>query len=115
MPGLGWTIERAPRIRTVTIASGGVNSTSFEPGRFAKGVFQLPSAITGTEFTVEYSIDGTTFTQVPVNAVESNPITSAAASRTYRLPKATFAARYARIVATTAQGAARTITVIMST
>jgi len=113
--GVGAPIERGIRQTTVTIAASGTNSSSFEVSLFAWGVFQLPSAISGTEFTVEFSIDGSTFYTVPPDSIGANPITGAVASRTYLLPLATFAARYARIVATTSQAAARTITLFLKT
>jgi len=107
-------MERGQRKRTVTIANGGTNSTAFETAKCAQGTFQLPAAITGTDFTIEFSNDGVTYTQVPTDGVEPNPIIGASADETHKIPKATFAARYGRIVAATAQGAARSITILTS-
>jgi len=110
---VGAPIERGVEPdKTVTIASGGNNSTSFETSKFGWGTFQLPAAINGTEFTVQFSNDDTNFTDCPADAIGANPITCAA-DGTYFIPLAAFAARYARIVATNAQAAARTIALFL--
>jgi len=113
MAAIGGVIERGTRQRQITIDTGEKNSSRFEVSRLAWGMFQLPAAISGTKFTVQFSLDGVTFTDVPTDGVEANPIVGASANGAYRLPLATFAARYARLSAATAQAAPRTIEVFM--
>jgi len=110
---IGAPIERGIREVDISIAATEKNSSSFEVSRVAWGVFQLPAAISGTEFTVQFSVDGTNFTNAPPDSIGVNPITGAVANGTYFLPLATFAARYARIAATTQQAAACPIKIFM--
>jgi len=99
--------------QTLTVAASGTTSEWFASGPWIFGSYQLPSAITGTELTVEYSNDGTNPTTVPAASTEEDNPATVAANGTYILPAMTFAAKYFRLKFTTSQAAARTIRLFM--
>lgn len=101
---------RESKTETVTISSGGQNSEALSLDMMAWGCYQIPSTFTGTEVTVQFSINGTNFTNVPTEGSESNPAT-VTANGTYDLPVKTFTAPYCRLVSGSSEGADRTITV----
>lgn len=96
--------------RDMTIAAGEQNSTALGTGQATRGSFQIPSAFTGANVTVQVSHDGTNFVNCPVEGNEANPIT-VAASGTYAFPVKVFNFKYVRLRSASAEAAARTISV----
>ena len=96
--------------RSVTIASAGTISTTFELNFSTRGSFQLPT-MTGTAITVKVSNDDVTYTNCPVEGSETNAITTASAG-TYALPVKCFNFRYLKLVSGSAEGADRVIEIV---
>ena len=96
--------------RSVTIASGGTTSTTFELNYATRGSFQLPT-MTGTAITVKVSNDDATYTNCPAEGSETNPATTASAG-TYALPIKCFNFRYLKLVSGSAEGADRVIDIV---
>lgn len=88
---------------TRTIASAGTATESFDAGNALEGTFTIPSAFTGTEVTPQFGNDGTNWTAV-------GAAMTVAANGTYVIPADVFKAKFGRLLAATAQGAERTIT-----
>jgi hypothetical protein len=101
---------------TVTIANGETVSTAtsslFLAGGIA-GAIITPAALTGTALSFQVSYDGVTFT--PLYATGGTTISyTVAASRVIPLDPAVFGAfPYIKLVSGSAEGAARTFTVIV--
>ncbi len=106
----GQPTTRGSGVQTVTIAVDGT-TVSFGTGLAAWGAVQMPSAITGTSLTVNYSNDNSNWTAVPTEGSETNPIT-VEADGTYRLPSWAFSAQYIQLKMD-AQAAARTLTLFL--
>lgn len=103
----------------VTIASGGQNSTTFKPAAsqtngYARGSFVTPSSLTSTSFTFQVSVDGSTWVNL-YDVFGAQISITVAASRAFPLPLELFDFAYARIVAGSAEGADRSISLRLST
>ena len=112
MGSQGKLIQRGFETREVTIESGQPNSGVIDLGGGSQGSFQLPATFTGSDVLVQYSVDGTTFTDVPAITNESNP-QSVTTNGTYYFPIKTFNARYARLVSSDNEGANRDIDIFL--
>lgn len=98
---------------TCTIANGQTQSTPIPTDGFITGTFSIPAAFTGTAITVKYgNVKDGTFTTVPAQGDEENPIT-VATNGTYYLPVLTCSAKYFVLTSGSAEGAARTISVYL--
>lgn len=98
------SISRDPA--SATVENAGTTSTSFEL-QATRGCFQLPSGFTGTNCTVQGSIDNTTFTNVAIEGNETAPMV-VASSGTYSFPVKAMNYKYLRFLVD-AQTGAKTI------
>lgn len=104
-------------LRTLTIANGATTSNTFVGNLMAAYAIQMPAAMTGASIGFSVSADGTTFGTLRYISDESTGATSPVsivftASMAVPLPDALTAWKAWRIVSASAEGAARTFTVI---
>lgn len=74
----------------------------------AGGSFQLPAAFTGVAITFKGSHNGTAWTTVAVEGLETNPLT-VSQGNSYPFPAKCFEFPLLQLVSGSAEGAARTI------
>lgn len=103
----------AQRSGTVTIANGATVSSAFDARGFATIGFATPAALTGTAITFQVSHDNVTFVplKTTANAAVSVTVTTSSA---YTIPSEVKPWRYIKLVSGSAEGAARTITIMAS-
>lgn len=97
-------------VKTATIAVNTSTSSTLSIGGARRGTFQLPTAFTGANVAVQFSIDGSVFTAVPPMTWESNP-QNVAANGTYSIPAKAFDAKFMQLVSGGTENAARSIPV----
>ena len=107
-------IERWTKTETVTIATDGDTSGSFQVGSSAAGSVTTPAALTGTSFTFEVSNDGTVWSAVKDSAGDDISAVTVTTSKSYTLPAEVFSHKLARIKSGLAEAAARSLTVFQS-
>lgn len=98
--------------QTASIASGQTASGSVDVKGMAGGSFQLPAAFTGVAITVRGSHNGTSWTNIPVEGLEANPIT-VSQGNSYPIPGKAFEFPLIQLVSGTSEGAARTIAIYL--
>ncbi len=111
MPSLG----QFPPIEVVTsvaIANGQTVSDAVDLGGLRPIALVTPAALTGTSFTFQSSVDGTTF--VPVYDSSGSQVSvTVSTSRFVVLSPTSFAGvRHLKVVSGSAEGAARTIQIV---
>jgi hypothetical protein len=97
---------------TVTIESSGTTSSARDLNGLGNLVALVtPSALTGTSFTFQASVDGTTYNNVYNEGTQYS--VTVAASRYVALDPAVFAgAQYVKVVSGSSEAAERTITLV---
>lgn len=93
----------------VVIASGQPNSTAFRVAEFNKGSFHAPDTLTGNQFTVQVSNDGTNYNALQTAAGAAVAVIPATVNEANMLPSETFNFQWARLVSSGNEGADRTI------
>lgn len=96
---------------TVTIASSGTTSTGLTLQGTVPLAVQTPAALTGTTFTFQASVDGSTWYDL-YNGSTSYSVTVAASRYISLNPDVFEGVKYIRIVSGSAEGASRTIYII---
>lgn len=98
----------------VTIASGQTASSAIDFRGRAGGGFRLPSTFTGTTITYQVSVDGNSYGSLYDQFGAQVVTASVAASRRYALPAELYGWPYFKIVSGSAEGADRTIAVVVA-
>lgn len=99
--------------RTVTIASGQTVSGAVSLGGASLVGIITPAALTGTTLTFQASADGTTYVPVYTTAGVAASVTVAASRYTAVPPTTIPGAPYLKVVSGSAEGADRTITLVV--
>lgn len=102
-------------VQEVTVASGGTTSTSITVDRSRIPIaIQTPSALTSTAMTFQASFDGNTFAPIHDEGSGSAYSITVAASRFITLKRSAMeGAKFFRVVCGSAEGAARSIQVVV--
>lgn len=98
---------------SVAIANGQTTSEAFIVMDFTEGSFQIPAAITGTSVTIHVSNNNTAYNALEDasgDAVDAIPIS---VNEACPFPAAMFNFKYAKLVFSDAQAAARTIPLLL--
>lgn len=97
----------------ITIETSTTKSAAFPIGEFNKGSLQVPAAITGANFTLEVSNDGTNYNALQVIAGTAVAAVPMAANEACPLPSEAFNYKFAKIVSDAAEEANRTFKVFL--
>lgn len=98
----------------VTIASGATASAAIDFRGRAGGGFTTPAAFTGTTISYQVSVDNSTF-QTLYDQFGAQVVTAAVTtSRSYALPAELYGWPYVKIVSGSAEGADRTLNVVLA-
>lgn len=102
-----------PGTRTVTIANGATVSAAADMGAASLVGIITPAALTGTAFGLQASADGVSYADVYGTSGSAVSVT-AAPSRYIAVPRTTIdGARFVRVVSGSAEGGARSITLVV--
>lgn len=102
---------RAYDVLTATIANGGTTSNALDIRGYTEVGFVLPT-MTGTAITYQVSADGTTFGVLYDKTGTAISVTTAS-SRAFPVHEAAKAFGFLKLVSGSAEGAARTIKVVV--
>jgi hypothetical protein len=101
------------RSENITIANGQTASSAFVIQDYTAGSFQVPAAISGANFTVHVSNDNVTFGALEDAAGAAVAVIPVSANEACPLPAGAFNFKFAKLVSAGAEGALRTIAVLL--
>lgn len=104
--------QRGQQYINVTIANGGTTSTAADLGACTPVAVVTPAALTSTAFTFTASFDGATYTAVYDTFGTAASATVAASRWVVLSPADWYGVKKMKIVAGSAEGAARTIQIV---
>ena len=98
---------------TCTIAISTTTSDAVAIAEFNKGSFHAPAALTGANFTVHVSNDGTNYNALQNAAGTAIAVIPATTNEANMLPAETFNFKFMKLVSASSEAAARTITIFL--
>lgn len=96
-----------------TIADGETTSSAVRIAEFNKGSFHAPAELDGNQFTVHVSNDGVNYNALQTAAGAAVAVIPAAVNEANMLPAETFNFGWMKLVSSSAESPARTITVFL--